>query len=88
MQQQFGSEVNFVGVAGRDSVEEMLGFVNNTGVTGFDHNADESGDVWATYGITSQPAFVFVNDDGTSDVVVAALGEERLIEHVEELIAG
>ncbi len=86
MQQQFGNDVNFVGVAGRDSVEEMLTFVNDTGVNGFSHIADADGEVWGTYGVTSQPAFVFINDDGSAELLVSSLGLEGLTERVEALV--
>ena len=79
--------MNFVGVAGRDSLEEMLVFVNDTGVSGFPHIADEDGEVWGTYGVTSQPAFVFINDDGTAELLVSSLGLDSLTERVEALVA-
>ncbi len=65
----------------------MLGFVNDTGVGDFPHIADEDGGVWSTYGVTSQPSFVFINDDGTAELVVSALGTERLTEQVRTLIS-
>ena len=87
MQRQFDGQVEIIGVAGRDDLGEMQAFVNDTGASGFEHIADSSGDVWAQYGVTSQPAFVFINDDGTTELLVSALGQETLTERVEALIA-
>lgn len=65
----------------------MQSFVDDLGLTDFAHIADVEGDVWGQYGVTSQPAFVFLNDDGTSETLISALGEERLNEMIETLIA-
>lgn len=85
MQQQFGDRVNIVGVAGRDDLRDMEEFVAENGVSGFDHIADEDTEIWAAYGVTSQPAFVFINDDGSSETLISALGVEGLTERVEAL---
>jgi len=54
-------------------------------VGAFPHIVDESGDVWATYGVRTQPAFVFINDDGTSETHIGALGEAGLTERINAL---
>ena len=59
----------------------------DTGVDTFPHAADIDGDVWEFYGIGSQPAFVFINDDGTFDTRLGSLDEDRLTERVEQLLA-
>ena len=43
--------------------------------------------MWASYGVVSQPAFTFVNDDGTVETRVGALGKDGLIEKIEALQA-
>jgi len=65
----------------------MEEFVAEFGVGGFEHIADEDVEIWKAYNITSQPAFVFINDDGTSETLISALGLERLTARVEALIA-
>lgn len=64
----------------------MENFVDTYGVGAFDHLADDEGTVWAQFGVTSQPAFVFINDDGAAKTVVARLGEERLAEEIDALL--
>ena len=65
MQHQFEGRAQIIGVASRDTIEQIEAFVADTGVDTFPHAADIDGDVWEFYGIGSQPAFVFINDDGT-----------------------
>ena len=76
-----------IGVAGRDDVETFQEWVSSRDVEGFDHVMDPDGDIWREFGITSQPAFVFVNDDGTVETRRGALGLEGLTERVNDLIA-
>jgi hypothetical protein len=87
VQKQFGSEVNIIGVGGRGNVEDMKSFVDEYGVFGFEHIADEDTQIWFEFGVTSQPAFVFINDDGTSETLISSLGQEGLTERIEALIA-
>ena len=88
MQQQFGDQVNFIGVAGRDDLRDMEGFITEFGVGGFDHLADEDSEIWTAFGVTSQPAFVFINDGVPSETLISGLGLEGLTERVEALVAG
>lgn len=87
MQQKYGDEVTFIGVAGRDDADAMTRFVADYGVDAFEHIADFDLELWRYFGITSQPAFVFINDDGSATGRLGALGVERLTERVESLIA-
>ena len=87
MQNQFDGQARIVGVASRDSIEQMEAFLADTGVDTFPHAADIDGDVWEFYGIGSQPAFVFINDDGTFDTRLGSLDEDGLTERVEQLLA-
>lgn len=64
----------------------MANFVDEFGVGAFDHLADSEGSVWEQFGIITQPAFAFVNDDGTVEVVQGALGESALFERTEALL--
>ncbi|MAT21689.1 MAG: hypothetical protein CL419_11375 [Acidimicrobiaceae bacterium] len=87
MQHQFEGRARIIGVASRDTIEQIEAFVADTGVDTFPHAADLDGDVWEFYGIGSQPAFVFINDDGTFDTRLGSLDEDRLTERVEQLLA-
>ena len=87
MQQQFEGRARIIGVASRDSIEQMEAFVADTGVDTFPHAVDIDGDIWEFFGIGSQPAFVFINDDGTFDTRLGSLGEDGLTERVEQLLA-
>ncbi len=87
MQREYAGNVDIVGVASRDEVDAMTEFISNTGVTDFLHLADLNAEVWAEFGVQSQPSFAFVNDDGTFTVHIGALGVEGLTEQIEALIA-
>jgi thioredoxin-related protein len=65
----------------------MEEFVAEFGVGGFDHLADEDSELWTEFGVTSQPAFVFINDDGSSEILISALGLDGLTERVKALAA-
>ena len=87
MQHQFEGRAQIIGVASRDTIEQIEAFVADTGVDTFPHAADIDGDVWEFYGIGSQPAFVFINDDGTFNTLLGSLDEDGLTERVEQLLA-
>ena len=87
MQHQFEGRAQIIGVASRDTIEQIEAFVADTGVDTFPHAADIDGDVWEFYGIGSQPAFVVINDDGTFDTRLGSLDEDGLTERVEQLLA-
>lgn len=75
-----------VGVAGRDDLSAIQGFIDNRGVDAFPHIADETGEIWATFDVRSQPAFVFIDDDGTIADGTGSLSEAGIIERLDALI--
>ncbi len=83
----YQGRVNVVGVASRGTTEEMREFVEEYGVGGFTHVADEANEVWPRFGVSTQPAFALIDDDGTVELVVGALGESGLAAAAEELLA-
>jgi len=87
VQQKYADEVTFIGVAGRDSAGAMSNFVADYSVGAFPHIADHDLVLWKAFGVTSQPAFVFINDDGTADGLIGSLGFEGLTSRVEDLIS-
>ena len=64
----------------------MVDFVDETGVGGFEHLIDADGIIWSELGVFDQPAFAFVDDDGSVEVFVGALGEDGLTERLQALI--
>lgn len=61
--------------------------MSDFGVDGFEHAIDGSGQVWQSFGVRSQPAFAFIDDDTTVDVRVGQLGIDGMSAAIEELIA-
>ena len=86
MARQYESEVSFVGVAVAGRTETYVEFVDAFGLGFFEHGVDDEKDVWAGYGLYDQPAWVFVNDDGVEEVVIATLGHEELEARIRALI--
>ncbi len=77
----------FIGVAGRDDTGPMASFVSDYDVGAFPHIADVSGEIWERYGVLGQPAFVFIDDDGSDDVYLGALGADGLTGRVDALLS-
>ena len=85
---QFGDEVTFLGLPSRSNdISSMERFVNDAGVGGFEHLIDANSAVWRELEVWDQPAWAFVNDDGTVDVNVGALDSDELSSRIEELLA-
>jgi hypothetical protein len=64
----------------------MQGFVDTFSL-GFPQAVSEDGSLWARFGVPYQPAWVFVNDDGTAQVVHGVLSEPDLEATLDDLIA-
>lgn len=77
-----------VGVAGRDDLPAVQAFIDDRAVDGFPHIIDETGEIWAGFDVRSQPAFVFIDDDGTIADGTGSLSEEGIAERLDALIAG
>jgi hypothetical protein len=75
-------------MAGKDNVASVEAFIEEFGLDGFAHLGDQDGSVWAEFEIRSQPAWVFLNDDGTLETFNGPLGAEGLTTRLEALIAG
>jgi hypothetical protein len=74
-------------MAGLDSTEAMLAFVDEFSVT-FPHAVSEDGSLWARFGVPYQPAWVFVDDDGRSTVIQGAIPADELRRILDDLAAG
>ena len=83
---QMPEDVELVGVAGRiTSDEEVEEFLDYTGVGDARHVADEDGSLWEAFGVVLQPAFLFVNDDGTFERGGAGLTTADIVAQAERL---
>ena len=67
---------------------DMKAFVSNYHVRAFSHVADTDGSVWKRFGVVRQPAFAFIDDDGTVTVEMGVLGAEDLDARLADLTAG
>ena len=77
--------MQFIGIAGQDSTESIRAFVDDFGLDGFEHIADERSEIWNAFGISAQPAYVFINDDGTIARQVGAMSDEGFAQALVEL---
>ena len=57
----------------------MAEFVTEYGLDEFEHIADPGGQVWNAFGVTAQPSYVFINDDGEIARQVGALPDEDFL---------
>lgn len=77
--------VRFVGVAGHDGVPAMQAFVDKYRLGGFTELADTGGMIWAKFGVTHQPAYAFLDSQGSISVVKGSMSESQLAERVHAL---
>jgi hypothetical protein len=80
--------VTLLGVPGRDDEGPMRDFVARHGLAAMPQLVDgPDASIWTGFGIRSQPAWVFVSADGSSEVVLGPLGAEGLAERLDALVA-
>ena len=88
MQTTYLDEVDFIGVAGRNDLNDIQRFITSFSVEGFPHVYDSDGTIWTRYGVSSQPAWVFINRNGKSQRIFGMLGKTALEENVQQLLTG
>ena len=49
--------------------------------------SDRQRDIWGEFGVTSQPAYAFIDDDGAVELHRGSLSESELASRVDDLIA-
>ena len=87
MQRELGDEVTFIGLPSRSNdIASMASFVEDNAVGNFEHLIDIEGVIWSELNIFDQPAFAFVNDDGSVDVNVGSFDQVELAARVQALI--
>lgn len=64
MQDEFGTKVNLLGVAGLGDAGEMKEFVTDGQVGDVTHLNDQAGAVWKKFKIAEQSTYVFLDRDG------------------------
>jgi len=80
-------KVQFVGVAARDELAAMQGFVAEYQVGSFPHLADLDASVWRRFDVTRQPAYAFIRPNGSVEVVTDQLSEAELADRLRQLAA-
>lgn len=79
--------VTFVGISGRGSVGEMEAFISRYNLH-FTNLNDADGSLWRQFGVPWQPAYLFINSNGTSDFVnnpTSSMSEQELSDRVKAL---
>ncbi len=80
-------KVEFIGVAARDELAAMQGFVTEYQVGSFQHLADLDASIWRRFGVTRQPTYAFISPDGSVEVVKDQLSEAQLADRLRQLTA-
>ncbi len=82
MNEQYGDQVNIIGIPGLGGLTAMEVFIVNTGTEDLAHIPDIDGDLWARFDVTQQSTYIYINDDGT----LTKTGYGSLEADVEQLI--
>ena len=82
---EFDGRVEFVGVPGLGTVEEMETFVADTGTDGLLHMVDD-GSIWQRFGVVATPSHGFVTSDGDVEIRRGWLRPDDLRERTEALL--
>lgn len=84
---QYEDKVQFIGFGSRDSAANLEKFVEQYGLDSFPHAADESGELRGRLGVVGQPTWIFVDAAGKAEKIYGELGEKRLVEELDQLVA-
>jgi peroxiredoxin len=85
VERQYEDEVQFLGIAWKDTRESMQAFVDQYGLR-MPTAVDEDGLLFARFGFTYQPAWAFVNDDGKVKLIFGELGSAGLEQEIQALL--
>ena len=64
----------------------MRAFVDRHGLEDVTQIADLEDEIWPRYGVRYQPAWVLINQDGSTELVAGALAGPELDEAIEGLL--
>ncbi|MFM8601349.1 MAG: TlpA disulfide reductase family protein [Actinomycetota bacterium] len=79
-------KVNVIGVAWAGTESGYADFMERHGLT-FPNISDTEGEVYARYGVPYQPAWVYLDTDGTSQVRRGSMNEITALAELEALAA-
>ena len=77
MNKQFDGKVQIIGVAWNGTEQSMQEFIDKHQLT-FANINDNDGLIFAKFEVPYQPAWVFVQEDGTSQTSIGAMDEVAL----------
>ncbi|MGK5681963.1 redoxin family protein [Actinoplanes sp. URMC 104] len=86
LQDEYGTRLNFLGVAGMGGNKEMHQFVSDLEVGNVTHLDDQAGKIWKKFRITEQSTYV-VLDRGGDVVERSYLDDLQLTARVKSLVA-
>lgn len=78
--------VDVIGVAWAGTESDYADFVERHGLT-FPNISDTEGEVYARFGVPYQPAWVYLDTDGTSQVRRGSMNEVTALAELEGLAA-
>lgn len=82
---ELGTDVEIIGVGALGPKFDVDAFVEFNELGGVRHLFDEEADVWAKFGVLAQPAFAFINSDGTFSIAPGIMNAEQIVERAREL---
>ncbi len=65
----------------------MAVFVDDYGVAGFEHVADLHGEIWSVFGVTAQPSYVFIDDNGEVRRHIGGMQPEDLAAELDFMLS-
>jgi peroxiredoxin len=80
-------KVEVIGVAWAGTESDYAAFIERHGLT-FPNISDTDGDVYTRYEVPYQPAWVYLDTDGTSRVRRGSMNEVTALAELEALAAG
>lgn len=86
MEREYEGQVEFLGVAWRDSREAMQDFVDRHDLR-MPTAIDETEEIFGRFGLFYQPSWAFVDEDGEVTTLREELGVDGLREQIDELTA-
>nr|WP_308129352.1 redoxin domain-containing protein [Actinoplanes polyasparticus] len=86
LQDEFGSRLNFLGIAGMGGNRDMHQFVKDLEVGNVTHLDDQAGRIWKKFKITEQSLYVVLDRAGTV-VTTGYLDDLQLTSQVKSLVA-
>ncbi|HUG84265.1 MAG TPA: hypothetical protein VMM13_06850 [Euzebya sp.] len=82
--QLLDDDQSLIGIASRDTAEQMRGFTDRHGLQDVTNIADVSGEVWERFGVFGQPTWAFVDGDtGEVEVAFGSLGRQGVLDAFE-----